>query len=243
MSDARILYVCARPQRVAADAEFASFRRAMGLTELDELDLVRTPLDPGVIHDYAGIVVGGSPFNVTDPEATKTDVQRRVEADLERLASACADGGPVGLFTCYSIGVVTRMLGGTVSRAYPEDTGPAEVQMTDAGLVDPLFAGLPDTFTALTAHKEGTETLPPGAVQLATNAPCPVQAYRVGERVYTTQFHPEPTPADFTERMVVYRNDGYFDAGDFDAVADRVLATTVDAPLTMLRNFASRVAI
>ena len=82
-----------------------------------------------------------------------------------------------------------------------------------------------------------------GAVQLATNAPCPVQAYRVGERVYTTQFHPEPTPADFTERMVVYRNDGYFDAGDFDAVADRVLATTVDAPLTMLRNFASRVAI
>ena len=70
----------------AADAEFASFRRAMGLTELDELDLVRTPLDPGVIHDYAGIVVGGSPFNVTDPEATKTDVQRRVEADLERLA-------------------------------------------------------------------------------------------------------------------------------------------------------------
>ncbi|MDZ8200313.1 GMP synthase [Microbacterium sp. SSW1-59] len=245
MSDARILYVCARPQREASEAEFVSFRRAMGLaeTELDELDLVRTPLDVRRISDYAGVVVGGSPFNVTDPETTKTDVQRRVEADLERLVTASADGGPVGLFTCYSIGVVTRMLGGTVSRAFPEDTGPTQVQLTETGLADPLFGGLPTTFTALTAHKEGTETLPPGAVQLATNPACPVQAFRVGERVYTTQFHPEPTPADFTERMVVYRNDGYFDAGDFDVVADRVLSATVDAPLTLLRTFATRLAV
>jgi GMP synthase (glutamine-hydrolysing) len=245
MSNARILYVCARPQREAAAAESLSFGRAMRLEPgaLDELDLVRTALDPATLADYAGLVVGGSPFNVTDPEETKTDVQRRVEADLERIVGASADGGPVGLFTCYSIGVVTRMLGGTVSRAFPEDTGPTTVRVTEAGAADPLFAGLPETFTALTAHKEGTETLPPGAVHLAAGAACPVQAYRVGERVYTTQFHPEPTPADFIERMTVYRNDGYFDADDFDVIADRVRPAELDAPLILLRTFAARIAV
>ncbi|HAS32638.1 MAG TPA: GMP synthase, partial [Microbacterium sp.] len=71
----------------------------------------------------------------------------------------------------------------------------------------------------------------------------PVQAYRVGERVYTTQFHPEPTPADFIERMTVYRNDGYFDADDFDVIADRVRPAELDAPLTLLRTFATRIAL
>ena len=39
-----------------------------------------------------------------------------------------------------------------------------------------------------------------------------MQAYRVGERLYATQFHPEPTTRAFTERMAVYRDDGYFAA-------------------------------
>mgnify|MGYP000284732432 CR=1 FL=1 len=43
----------------------------------------------------------------------------------------------------------------------------------------------------LTTHKEGCVAPPPGGVLLATNAACPVQAYRVGERLYATQFHPE----------------------------------------------------
>ena len=80
-------------------------------------------------------------------------------------------------------------------------------------------------------------------LHLAAGAACPVQAYRVGERVYTTQFHPEPTPADFIERMTVYRNDGYFDADDFDVIADRVRPAELDAPLTLLRTFATRIAL
>ena len=47
---------------------------------------------------------------------------------------------------------------------------------------------------------------------LASNDGCPVQAYRVGDRLYATQFHPEPTAKAFTERMAVYRDDGYFDS-------------------------------
>ena len=73
---------------------------------------------------------------------------------------------------------------------------------------------------------------------LATNDGCPVQAYRVGDRLYATQFHPEPTTRAFTERMAVYRDDGYFAANDYDAIAGRVLAASVTEPARLLRAFA-----
>ncbi len=245
MTTAPLLYVCVRPQQGAAAAEYESFRTAMHLDEsrLGRHDLVREPLPADAFDRYAGFLVGGSPFNVADPESTKTEAQRRLEADLARIAERTAAGdGPAALFTCYGIGIATRTLGGTVSRAYPEDTGPVAVELTPDAHADALFGGLADRFTALTAHKEGTEALPPGAVLLARNDGCPVQAYRVGDRLYATQFHPEPTTKAFTERMAVYRDDGYFDSADYDAIAGRVLAASVTEPARLLRAFADRFA-
>lgn len=236
-----LLYLRARPQEDAAEAEYRSFREATGLDEsgLARHDLVHEPLPADVFERYRGFVVGGSPFNVTDPESTKTDAQRAVERGLETIAERAADGSARALFTCYGIGIVTRLLGGRVSRAFPEDTGPASVALTDDGRSDPLFGSLARHFEALTAHKEGTEVIPPGAVLLATNDTCPVQAYRVGPTLYATQFHPEPTARAFTERMAIYRNDGYFDADSFDAIADRVLSASITEPVRLLRAFAA----
>ncbi|MGN6221130.1 MAG: glutamine amidotransferase-related protein [Microbacterium sp.] len=245
MTSASFLYVCVRPQVGAAAAEYESFRTAMHLDEgaLDRHDLVRETLPDDVFDRYAGFVVGGSPFNVADPESTKTEAQRRLEADLARIAERVAPGeGPAALFTCYGIGIATRALGGTVSRAFPEDTGPVAVDLTPEAAADPLFGSLANRFTALTAHKEGTEALPPGAVLLAKNDGCPVQAYRVGDRLYATQFHPEPTAKAFTERMAVYRDDGYFESSDYDAIAGRVLAASITEPARLLRAFATRFA-
>ncbi len=236
-----LVYLCARPQTGAAEAEYESFRTAMHLGdgELERWDLVRDTLPADAASRWRGAVVGGSPFNVTDPESTKTDTQRRLESDLARLAETAASGTIAALFTCYGIGVATRALGGEVSRAYPEDTGPTTVTVTDAGRRDPLFGPLADTFHALTAHKEGTERMPAGAVLLATGESCPVQAYRVGESLYATQFHPEPTGRAFTERMAVYRDDGYFAAHDYDRIAATVLAASLTEPPRILRAFAT----
>jgi len=236
-----LVYLCVRPQQGAAAAEYESFRSAMRLDEqsLERWDLVAAPLPTDAVERWRGVVVGGSPFNVTDPESTKTDVQRRLEADLARLAREAAAGAVAALFTCFGIGIATRALGGEVTRAYPEDTGPTTVSLTDEAASDPLFGGLADTFSALTAHKEGTGRVPEGAVLLATNDACPVQAYRVGDRLYATQFHPEPTGRAFTERMAVYRDDGYFAASDYDAIAARVLAASLTEPTRILRAFAT----
>lgn len=243
MTSAPLLYVCVRPQQGAAAAEYESFRSAMRLdaAQLEQHDLVREPLPHNIFERYSGFVVGGSPFNICDPALSKTAVQLRLEKDLEHIAAHTAAGdGPAAMFTCFGIGVVTRMLGGEVSRAFPEDTGPATIELTPDGQSDPLFGNLATRFTALTAHKEGTATAPRDAVLLAQNEGCPVQAYRVGDRLYTTQFHPEPTSKAFTERMVVYRDDGYFDSHAFDEIAARVLAASITEPTRLLREFAKK---
>lgn len=238
MDSRPLLYLCARPQRDAAEAEWASFRVAMGRDRqgLHAWDLVAETLPAHAFERYAGFVVGGSPFNVTTRE--KDAVQSRLEDDLARVAEAAASGATRAMFTCYGIGVVTRVFGGAVADTYPEGTGATTVALTDAGRDDPVFGGLSERFDAFTAHKEGTATLPPDAVLLATNDDCPVQAYRVGESLYTTQFHPELTPQDFTARMRIYRDGGYFDPSEFDAVAARVLASPVSEPARILHAFA-----
>ena len=236
---ASLLYVCARPQRAAAVSEWASFRDGLGVgdADLQHHDLVREPL-PADLERFAAVVVGGSPFNVTDPD--KTDEQRRLERDLERLAATAIEGRINVLFTCFGIGVVTRLLGGTVTLQHPEDTGPAEIVLTEAGRGDDLFGILSPRFEALTAHKEGTDSVPPGATLLAENDACPVQAYRAGAGLWATQFHPEPTTDAFVARMRVYRDAGYFDADAFDEVSAHVRTASVEQPTRLLRSFAAR---
>lgn len=236
---APLLYVCVRPQRDAAVAEWASFRDGLGVGDDDLVhhDLVREPL-PDDIERFAAVVVGGSPFNVTDTE--KTDGQRRLERDLERLAATAIEGRTAALFTCFGIGVVTRLLGGVVTLQHPEGTGPADIVLTDAGRDDELFGILSPRFEALTAHKEGTDSVPPGATLLARNDACPVQAYRAGRGLWATQFHPEPTTDAFVARMRVYRDAGYFDADAFDEVSAHVRTASIEQPTRLLRSFAAR---
>ena len=80
--------------------------------------------------------------------------------------------------------------------------------------------------------------MPPGAALLATNDACPVQAYRVGDRLYATQFHPEPTAArlhrahgGLSRRRLLRRE-------RLRPVAGRVLAASVTEPVRLLRAFA-----
>ncbi|MFF5624082.1 GMP synthase [Microbacterium sp. LWH10-1.2] len=237
---ASLLYVCVRPETGAADAEHASFRRALGVDVVDRLNLLDEPLDLTRLARYRGVVIGGSPFNVSD--AAKSPLQRRVEADLERLAQHSIDGGIAAFFTCFSIGVVTRMLGGEVANDTPESASATVIETTPEGDVDPIFGPSAPALTVFTAHKESAVAVPEGAVLLATNATCPVQAYRVGAHLYTAQFHPEPTPRDFADRMTFYRTTGYFDPDEFDLVQGQVLAASVTEGAALLRRFAEHFA-
>lgn len=228
----------ARPEADARAAELASMRRATGLGE--RLTAVRVDterLAPDWADGTAGVLVGGSPYSVSDPEEAKGDPQRLAEAQLAALAERALDRGLPAFFTCFGIGIVTRVLGGVVDRTHPEAVGPTESRLTAEGRADPVAGVLPERFLALTGHKESAPTPPPGAVLLATNDGCPVQLYRAGS-VLASQFHPEPTTQEFVDRATIYQRHGYFGEGELEAVAARILAATVAEPTLLLRRFA-----
>jgi GMP synthase (glutamine-hydrolysing) len=238
------LLLATRAEDAAADNEYDSFLRFSRLAERDlrRFRLERRPLGDVDLRDWSGILLGGGPFNSSDLEASKSSVQQRVEADLDRLLDqvTCADFPFLG--ACYGIGTIGSHEGAVVDRQYAEPVGPTQITLTREGQGDPLFRGLPGKFEAFVGHKEAISKLPGHAVLLATSAACPVQAFRIGTHVYATQFHPELDPAGLCTRIDVYKHAGYFEpeqAGELKALARR---SQVTHPTAILRRFADRYA-
>jgi GMP synthase (glutamine-hydrolysing) len=238
------LLLAIRADDAAADNEYESFLACAGLHERDlrRHRLEQRPLGNVELRDWSGIFLGGGPFNASDPEGSKSPVQRRVEADLRALFDKVISADFPFLGACYAIGTLGSHQGAAVDRRYAEPIGAVPVTLTREGRQDPLLAGLPATFDAFAGHKEAISRLPGHAVLLASSPTCPVQAFRVGSAVYATQFHPELDAAGLCTRIEVYKHAGYFDpaqAGELKAQARR---SDVAHPPSILRRFARRYA-
>jgi GMP synthase (glutamine-hydrolysing) len=116
------------------------------------------------------------------------------------------------------------------------------IEITDAGRNDPLFAEVPDVFDAYGGHKEAASTLPADVACLATSTACPVQAFRVRDNVYATQFHPELDLEGIETRIDVYKDYGYFAPESAEALKTDVRQWDVRYPGTILRRFVERYA-
>lgn len=238
------LLLATRPEDVAADEEYASF---LACTGLEPSELVRRRLDRETLGDvdlaqWQGILLGGSPFTTSDPAASKSATQVRVEAELGGLLDRVVAADAPFLGACYGIGTLGSHQGAVVDRTYGEPIGAVPVTLTEAGRQDPLLSGLPPSFDAFVGHKEAVRRLPPHAVLLASSPTCPVQAFRVGHHVYATQFHPELDLAGLRTRIEVYRDAGYFPPGQADRVLAEVAQARVEHPPLLLRAFVARYA-
>jgi GMP synthase (glutamine-hydrolysing) len=236
------LLLATRAEDDAADNEYESFLRFSGLPEgaLRRHRLERRRLGSVDLADWSGILLGGGPFNASDPEGSKSPVQRRVEADLRGLLDKVISADFAFLGACYGIGTVGTHEGAVVDRRYAEPVGAVQVTLTREGQRDLLLGGLPVTFEAFVGHKEAISVLPPHAVPLATSPACPVQAFRVGSNVYATQFHPELDIAGLCTRIDVYKHAGYFDPGQAGELKVRARLSTVTHPPAILRQFVQR---
>jgi GMP synthase (glutamine-hydrolysing) len=127
------------------------------------------------------IVITGSAANVPTREAWIL----RTEAWLREVV---AEGTPV-FGICFGHQLLAQALGGEVQKnPRGREIGTIAVDRT---VDDPIFDGLPTSFTANVTHIDTVIRLPPGAVGLASSPLEDYHAIRFTPTCYGVQFHPE----------------------------------------------------
>jgi GMP synthase (glutamine-hydrolysing) len=231
-----------RAEAAAADDEYAAFLRFSGLDErgLRRVQLDRDPLGDVDLDEWSGILLGGGPFNASDPLAAKSATQQRVEKELAALLDDVVERDFPFLGACYGIGTLGLHQGAVVDRTYAEPVGRITVTLTREGRDDPVVGALPEVFDAFGGHKEAVTTLPPHAVNLASSPGCPVQAFRVRTNVYATQFHPELDVEGICTRIEVYKHAGYFAPEEAESLKELARESVVVHPPRLLQRFVER---
>lgn len=236
------LIIQLRPEYETANSEFAAI---LQYGELRETEVVRARVEriglPDInLNDYAAIIVGGSPFDVSTPAHQKNQIQKKIETGFMRLfENVLATDFPF-LGACSGSGLLGSFCGANISTKYAEPVGGVDITLTAEGKKDPLLSGFPTTFRVLLGHKEACDETPPGAILLARSAACPVQMFRVKNNIYATQFHPEGDCEGFAVRIKAYKHHGYFPA----ETAEQLIAMVAneDTPIAqqMLCRFVKR---
>lgn len=231
-----------RPEVKAADEEYASFIRSTGLTEKQ---LMRIRMDEGMpdinIDGYSGVIVGGGPCNVSDPDEEKYDYQRRFEPKLKKLIREIIDRDYPYFGACYGLGILGDVLGGRVGRErYSENVEALAITLGKDAQSDALLQGMPVSFRAFAGHKESCQELPPNSILLASSATCPIHMIRTGSNVYATQFHPELDSYGLEVRINVYKNAGYFPPEDAEKLIEMGHQEVITVPPELLRRFVTR---
>ena len=232
-----------RPEDDTSDNEFAAICRYGGLApqQAHRLRIERQGIPRDLcLDDYSGIIVGGSPFDISTPEAEKSRLQKRIEADFSRLFDRLVPHDFPFLGACSGNGLLGSWLGADITPRYGEPVGCFELELTREGKTDPLLAGYPDRIPALLGHKEACDRLPEGATLLIRGEACPVQMFRVGRNVYATQFHPEGDAEGFILRIQAYRHHGYFRPEEADALIERIRPARTPEANAILRRFVER---
>ncbi|GAA0339508.1 type 1 glutamine amidotransferase [Actinoallomurus spadix] len=150
------------------------------------VEVVSGAATPATSKGFDAVVLLGGGFL---PDDDRRAPWLPTERELTRRAVA---GGVPLLGICLGAQVLAAVAGGTVrgDHGRPE-RGSCPVSLRRAAGTDPLFAGLPRELRFIQNHRDQITELPPGAVRLADSEDCPVQAFRVGERAWGVQFHPE----------------------------------------------------
>jgi len=158
------------------------------------LDLdVHRPYDgealPSELSAYAGLLVLGGGMGASD------DARAPWLPQVRALLRDAVSGELPTLGVCLGGQLLAVANGGQVA---PNPDGPEFgaqlIAKRAASANDPLFGPLPITPDVIQWHFDAINSLPPGALQLASSPGCAVQAFRLGRLAWGIQFHIETTP-------------------------------------------------
>ncbi|MFI6497081.1 type 1 glutamine amidotransferase [Nonomuraea typhae] len=200
-----------------ADAPLGYFAAWLGLP----CDVIRPYLgDPVPEHAADGLIVLGGEMAAWEDErcpwlpATRALIRRSV-----------ADGLPV-LGICLGAQLMALACGGTVERGTAGvEVGTCALTFLPAAQDDPLLSPVGRAeAVAAQFHGDAMTSLPEGATLLMTGDRYPHQAFRLGERAWGVQFHPEVTPEIFDGWITATGRDPAL-AAEVRAADDDLVAT------------------
>ncbi len=129
-----------------------------------------------VARHPSGIILSGGPKSVNETPAPSID-------------PAIYDAGVPILGICYGAQLLTRQLGGEVSRTGRGEYGRTQLTVTGSS---PLFVDWPNHCEVWMSHADAITAVPAGFVATAASPDAPVAALHHAERaIYGVQFHPE----------------------------------------------------
>jgi GMP synthase-like glutamine amidotransferase len=170
--------------------------------------------------DVDAIVLYGGATNVVDAER-----EPWLRDELAWLRERLDDGVPA-LGLCLGAQLLSKALGGAVTRTNPE-IGWHPVELNAAGRADPVIGALPERFEACQWHS-WQFSIPEGG-ELLASSPAGVQAFRHGDSTWGVQFHPEVDRATLSRWIAHYDDDPDAVALGFDpAVAERWMDERID---------------
>ncbi|MFC4631507.1 type 1 glutamine amidotransferase [Promicromonospora alba] len=148
---------------------------------------------PENLDGFAGLVLLGGGFMPDD------DLHHPFLARERRLTTEALDAGLPLLGLCLGGQLLAHVTGGGVTAQSGEtERGMCALTVLPAAAADPLFGDLPgipdEPLWMIENHEDSVTALPPSATLLVSSGECPIQAFRVGERAWGLQFHPEARP-------------------------------------------------
>jgi GMP synthase-like glutamine amidotransferase len=209
-----------RHARSEGPAYFATYleRKAIPwkLIALDECRAV-----PKDVRRFSGLVFMGGPMSVNDDLPW-------IKPLLELVREAVRKDVPA-LGHCLGGQLMSKALGGEVTRTRVKEIGWGEVEVADNGVARSWFGGL-SSFESFHWHGE-TFSIPPGATRVLHNANCANQAFVIGKHL-GLQCHVE-----MTEPLI--RNWCKGGADEIEAAKD---SPGVQPPAKIEKNLEARVA-
>jgi GMP synthase-like glutamine amidotransferase len=137
---------------------------------------------------YDLLVVMGGPMDVW-----QEDIHPWLVREKAAIRRWVMEEGKPYLGICLGHQLLAEALLGKVGLMRAPEVGLAQVELTEEGLKDPILAGFNRQVETFQWHGAEVNSLPSGAVVLASNEACPVQAFRWGEHAYGFQYHVEIT--------------------------------------------------
>ena len=180
---------------------------------------------PGKLADIAGLAVLGGPMGALDFDKHPG---LRDEAALVR---SVVDAGIPLLGICLGHQIVSTVLGGALHSGVSHEVGVGTVELvTD----DHVFGTAGDTVPVLHWHHDVVEA-PAGATVLASTRETPNQAMRMGEVIFSTQFHVEVDRHMLDRWLAVDQM-----ADELDPATRLTIQSDFDAAAPRMREIAAR---